>query len=446
MRAMIAAAIVLLASLPSSAEVVALKGARLIDGTGKAPVQNAVLVIEGGRITAVGPPAKVKVPAGARVVDVSGRTIIPGLINAHGHAGLVVNGQNKADAYTKENVQSQLVRYEQYGVTSVLTLGLNRDIVFELRDEQRANGGPGASLFTAGRGIGVPDAAPPVPVAPDQVYRPKTVEEAVADVRETAAHHPDYLKLWVDDIFGKFPKMDPAIFRAAISEAHRNKIKVASHVFYLADAKALIANGVDALAHSIRDQHVDDELAGLMKKRGTFYVATLDVDDSFVAFLDDPALLDDPFLGGALAPEVRERFRGAEWRDKAKADPNLPKVRAAIANGMHNVKALHDAGVHIAFGTDSGANPLRIPGWAEHRELELLVKAGLSPMAALVAATRGSASMLGSKDRGTLEKGKRADFVVLAANPLDDIRNTRKLVSIWNGGREIQPGVQIATR
>jgi imidazolonepropionase-like amidohydrolase len=441
---MILAALAAVAS-PSFAEVVVLQGARLIDGTGRAPLPDAVVVIDGDRIAAVGPAGKVKAPPGARVIDVKGRTIVPGLINAHGHAGLVVAGQNRADGYTKENVQAQLVRYEQYGVTSVLTLGLNRDLVYDLRDEQRASNLPGASLFTAGRGIGVPDAAPPVPVAPDQVYRPKTVEEAVADVRETASHHPDFLKLWVDDIFGKFPKMDPAVYKAAIDEAHKNKIRVASHVFYLADAKALIADGVDALAHSVRDQPVDQALIGQMKKRGTYYVATLDVDRSFVDFLDDPSLLDDPFLAGALAPEVIARFRSDEWREKAKADPNLPKVRAAVANGMHNVKALQQAGVHIAFGTDSGANPLRIPGWAEHRELELLVKAGLSPMQALVAATRGSAAMLGLKDRGTLEKGKRADLLVLAADPLQDIRNTRKLVSIFNGGREVKPGVQVAS-
>jgi imidazolonepropionase-like amidohydrolase len=441
---MIPVALALIAA-PSSAEVVVFRGARLIDGTGKAPLQDAVLVVDGQRIQSAGAAGKVSVPKGARIVDVKGRTIIPGLINAHGHAGLVAGGQNRADAYTRENVQAQLVRYEQYGVTSVLTLGLNRDLVFELRDEQRAAGLPGASLFTAGRGIGVPDAAPPVPVAPDQVYRPKTVEEAVADVRETASHHPDYLKLWVDDIYGKFPKMEPAVFKAAIDEAHRNGIRVASHVFYLADAKALIGDGVDALAHSIRDQPVDAALIGQMKKRGTFYVATLTVDESSFAFADDPLLLDDPFLAGALAPEVIERFRTAEYREKVKADPNLPRIRVALANGMRNVKALQEAGVRIAFGTDSGANPVRIPGWAEHRELELLVRAGLSPMAALVAATRGSAGMLGLPDRGTLEKGKRADFLILAENPLDDIRNTRKLVSIWHDGREIRPGVEMAS-
>jgi imidazolonepropionase-like amidohydrolase len=370
---------------------------------------------------------------------------MPGMINAHGHVGLVAGGQNRADAYTRENVLPQLALYEQYGVTAVLTLGLNRDLVYEIRDEQRRGALPGASIFTAGRGIGAPDGAPPLPVAPDQVYRPATAEQAVAEVRETAAHHPDYLKLWVDDIYGKFPKLPPAVFKAAIDEAHRDGIKVAAHVFYLADAKALIGDGVDALAHSIRDQPVDAELVELMKKRGTFYVSTFTVDESSFAFADDPSLLDDPFLAGALAPEQREKFRTPEFRDKVKSDPNLPRIRAALANGMKNLKTLHGAGVRIAFGTDSGANPLRIPGWAEHHELELMVRAGLTPMQAIVAATRGSAAMLGVPDRGTLEKGKRADLLVLAANPLDDIRNTRQLVTIWNGGREIQPRIALAS-
>jgi imidazolonepropionase-like amidohydrolase len=373
------------------------------------------------------------------VVDLNGRTIIPGLINAHGHVGLVAGGQNRADAYTRENVQAQLLQYERYGVTSVLTLGLNRDLVYEIRDQQRRGAVPGASLFTAGRGVGAPAGAPPVPAAPDQVYRPKTPEEAVADVEEAVAHKPDYFKIWVDDVFGKFPRMEPAVFKATIEAAHRHGIKVASHVFYLADAKAVISSGVDALAHSVRDQPVDDELVAMMKQRGTFYVATLNVDASFFAFADDPGMLDDPFLTGALPPESVQQFRSPEYRARVASDPNVPKARAALANGMRNLKTLHARGVHIAFGTDSGANPARIQGWAEHRELELMVGAGLTPMEALVAATRGSATMLGVSDRGTLEKGKRADFLVLAANPLDDIRNTRKLVSVWHDGREIQP-------
>jgi len=444
MRTVLPVALAIVASQAALGEVIVLRGATLIDGTGRPPRQNATLIIDGDRISAVGDAAKLKIPAGARVVEVRGRTIMPGIINVHGHVGLVAGGQSRADAYTRENVEPQLLQYERYGVTSVLTLGLNRDLVYELRDEQRRGALPGASLFTAGRGVGVPGGAPPVPSAPDQVYRPKTAEEAVANVREAATHKPDFFKIWVDDVFGKFPKMDPAVFKATIEEAHRNGIRVASHVFYLADAKDLIGDGVDALAHSIRDQPVDREIVALMKKRGTYYVSTFTVDESAFVLADHPAMLDDPFLGGALSPEALQQFRSPQDRDKVKSDPNVPKFRAALANGMRNLKTLHGAGVRIAFGTDSGANPARIPGWAEHRELELMVEAGLKPMDVLVAATRGSAAMLGATDRGTLEPGKRADFLVLSANPLDDVRNTRRLVSVWHGGREIQPAVTSA--
>ena len=428
-------------------QAVVLEGARLIDGTGKAPRENSVIVVQGDRITAVGVAGKVKVPKGARVVDVHGRTIMPGLINAHGHVGLVANGKNSADAYTRENIIPQLVQYEQYGVTSIMALGLNRDLGYEIRDEQRKGGVPGASLFVAGRGIGVPDAAPPVPVAPDQVYRPQTKEEAIANVREAASHHPDMLKLWVDDIYGKFPKMKPEVFQAAIEEAHKNKIHVAAHVFYLADAKALVKAGVDALAHSVRDQPVDAELIKAMKAKGTFYVPTFTVDESAFIFAENPAVTSDPLLAQAVPAENLQTWQGQEYKNKVANDPNTPKIKAALINGMKNLKALSDAGVRIAFGTDSGAQPARVPGWAEHHELELMVRAGLTPIQALNAAGKGSAAMLGLKDRGTIEPGKKADLLVLDANPLEDIKNTRELVSIWHGGKEIKPrGRTVATK
>src|SRR5438128_8036383 len=353
------------AALPAAAENIVFQGARLIDGTGKPPVENSVVVVEGDRITAVGAAGKTSAPKGARVVDLRGRTIVPGFINGHGHVGLVVDGQNRADGYTRENIRPQLLQYEQYGVTSVLALGLNRDLGYEIRDEQRRGGLPGASLFLAGRGIGVPDGAPPVPVAADQVYRSQSAEEAVAEVRETATHHPDMLKLWVDDVYGKFPKMMPAVFQAAIDEAHKQGIRVAAHVFYLADAKALINAGVDALAHSIRDQPVDAGLIDAMKRRGTFYVATFTVDESAFVFAEDPSLAQDPLLVQAVAPAFLQQIQSAEYKAKVASNPDLPKIKAALANGMKNLKALHDAGVRIAFGTDSGAQPARIPGWAE---------------------------------------------------------------------------------
>src|SRR3954465_10064151 len=154
------AAVVLLASQAAFAQTVVLRGARLIDGTGSPPQEDTLVVLKGDRIAAVGPAQKIKVPKGARVVDARGKTIIPGLINAHGHVGLVVGGQNSAEGYTRENVEAQLAQYEQYGVTSVLTLGLNRDLVYDLRDQQRRGEAGGATLFTAGRGIGVPGGAP----------------------------------------------------------------------------------------------------------------------------------------------------------------------------------------------------------------------------------------------------------------------------------------------
>jgi imidazolonepropionase-like amidohydrolase len=432
-RLFIAAA--LLARVAAAAEFTAFTGARIIDGSGKPPMENATMVIDGQKIVSVG--SKVKIPAGAKTIDATGQTIIPGLINAHGHVGLVVNGVNKADGYTRENVSAQLLQYEQYGVLSVLTLGLNRDLVYGLRDESHQGTLPGAMLFTAGRGIGEPDGAPPVPSLPDQVYRPKTSGEAVADVKETVSHHADYLKIWVDDVYGKFSKLPPDIYNAAIQEAHKHHLRVASHVFYLADAKQLLKDGLDTLAHSVRDAPVDDEFIQAAKSKGTYYVATLNVDESFFALADDPTLLDDPFMKNALSADVIAKFKGDEWRKKILGDANLAKNRAAHETAKANLKTLSDAGVHIAFGTDSGANPQRIAGWAEHRELELMVKAGLTPLQALTASSSGSAAMIGLKDRGTLSKGMRADFIVLSANPLDDIKNTRKMTAIWHGGKDV---------
>jgi imidazolonepropionase-like amidohydrolase len=401
-------------------------------------------VIEGDRITAVGTAGQLRHPKGARVIDVRGRTIMPGLISAHSHVGLVTGTANRADAYTRDAVQAALVQYEQYGVTSIVSLGLNRDLVFELRDQLKQGSIPGASLFTAGRGIGAPDGTPPQPVAPDQIYRPTTVEQALAAVHDLAGHHADIVKIWVDDNFGKFAKMQPDIYRAVIEACHKQGLRVAAHVFYLADAKALVAAGVDVLAHSVRDLPVDDELVRALKARGVVYIPTLSVDESFFVFAEQPEVMADEFFTHAVSPELVQMFQSKAYRDKVAANPSVPKEKAALAVAMRNLKTVHAAGVRVAFGTDSGALPERIPGWAEHHELELMVRAGLSPMQAIVTATQNSAAVVKASDRGTLEPGKRADFLVLAADPSTDIRNTRQLVSVWHGGREIAPLIRAA--
>jgi imidazolonepropionase-like amidohydrolase len=431
---------------PPSDETLALVGERLIDGNGGPAIEKGVLVLQAGRIVAAGSVDSVKLPSDGRRVDLSGKTIIPGLISAHSHLGLV-QGDSAANPanYTRENVARQLAQYERYGITAVMSLGVNRDILYTWRDEQRAGHLPGADIFTADRGLGVPGGAPPFPVPPDQMYRPKTPDEARADVREMAARNPDILKLWLDDIFGTMPKMEPAIYTAAIAEAHaaideahQHGLRMAAHIFYLDDAKALLKAGVDVIGHSVRDQPVDEEFIKLMTARPIPYIATLSLDESQYIYADHPAWMDEPFFTKAVDPALLAIWRSPAYAAKVRDNPNTPKEHAALATAMQNLMTLHDAGVFISFGTDSGAMPTRIAGFDEHRELQLMVQAGMSPMEAIVAATKSAAATIGdAANRGTLEPGKRADFLVLGANPLDDIKNTEKIVAVWHGGVEV---------
>jgi len=212
-------------------------GARLIDGTGQPPIENGTLVIDGDRIVAAGKidPAPFAAKSGARLVQCGGETIMPSLISDHSHLGVVKGDNISAANFTPENIQAALKQYEGYGVTAVLSLGMNKDSLYTLRDQQRAGQFAGADIFTADRGLGAVSAAPPQAIGPDQVDRPATPEEARKMVREMAARHPDMIKCWVDDLFGKAPKMPPEIYGAIIDEAHKNGLRVAAHIFYLED-------------------------------------------------------------------------------------------------------------------------------------------------------------------------------------------------------------------
>ena len=438
---------------PEDALITILTGARLIDGTGRPPVENSVLTLRGERIISIerGGDGNPIIPAGARLIDLHGQTIIPGLISAHSHLGLVKGASTaSAENYTHENVARQLAQYEGYGVTAVMSLGVNRDVLYDWRDEQRRGTLGGADIFTADRGLGVPGGVPPFPVPPEQVYRPPSPEDARTAVREMANRHPDLIKLWLDDMFGTLPKMSPDVFKAAIEEAHaateeahRHGLRVAAHMFYLADAKALVDAGVDVLAHSVRDCAVDGEFIAAVKTRKVAYIPTLALDESQFIYAEHPDWMDSPFFTAAVDPGLLDSWLKPEYAAKLRANPSTAKNRAAFAMAMKNVRSLHDAGVLVAMGTDSGAMPTRIAGFAEHRELQLLVQGGFTPMAAIVAATAHSAEVIGqAADRGTLEAGKRADFLVLEANPLDDIRNTTRIAAIWHAGKSITPFVQ----
>jgi imidazolonepropionase-like amidohydrolase len=418
--------------------VVVLRDARLIDGTGAAPREHVSLLLRDGRIVAIGG-AEMAVPKGAVVRELAGKTVMPGLISAHSHLGLMIdNAESSATAYTRENVTAQLKQFERYGVTAILSLGVNRDLVYELRDEQRAGRLGGATIFTAGRGIGVPGGAPGLPAAADQIYRPASIDEARRDVDELASHQADIVKIWVDKQHGTAPEMSPATYKAVIEEAHKKHLRVAAHEYALDDAKYLVADGVDVLAHSVRDQVVDDEFIQAMKQHRVWYVPTFTVDESFFVYAERPAFMRSAFFREAAGSKLMAKFDAPGYADTVNHDPQTAQHRKDFAIGQQNLKRLFDAGVNVGFGTDSGALPGRIPGFAEHHELELMVRAGLTPLQAITAATGENAKLLHSPDRGTIAVGKSADLLVVDGDPLTDIRNTQKIYAVYHDGRGVE--------
>jgi imidazolonepropionase-like amidohydrolase len=317
-------------------------------------------------------------------------------------------------------------------------------LFYELREQLHQGKLPGADMLGADRGLGVAGGAPPaaaINVADDQLDRPETPAAARAAVQAAKARGADLVKFWLDDFRGSVPvKMTPEIYAAIIDEAHLQDLRVAAHVYYLNDAKALAKAGVDILAHGIRDQPVDDELIGLLKANSVWYIATIGVDESAYIYADRPDWIDQPFFIRALQPAVQAQFASAAWRDGVLANPKLAASREAVQMNQRNLAALHQGGVQIAFGADSGANPLRIPGFAEHRELVLMGDAGLTPLDALTAATGDSAKALGLNDRGVIAAGKLADLIVLDADPIADIESTQRIHAVWHRGEKVVAG------
>jgi imidazolonepropionase-like amidohydrolase len=419
----------------SASRPIVLKGALLIDGTGRPAVENSVVVITGDKVVAAGKAGAVKIPKDADVRDMSGKTIMPSLINLHGHLGLSTNGfDSTGGKYTEENVRHQLQQYQSYGVGTIASLGEDSELIFTLRDAQHAGNLPGARLFTAGRGFAEANAHPN---PADARYHPLTAEEARADIDTLAVHHPDYVKMWVDDNLGHGKKMTPEVYKAIIDQAHSHNIRVFAHMFYLADAKALIAAGIDGFAHSVRDQPVDPELIKLMKARDMFLIPTLVRDEVLFAYTEPSYWVSDPFFQAGVNSEIVATLRSPDFVNKIRKDPDLQKYKDGLAMAEKNLKTLSDGGVKIAFGTDSGI-PTRFPGYFEHRELQLMVEAGLTPMQAIVAATGTNAAILkGEKQFGTLQPGRQADLLILDASPLQDIHNTEKLSAVWQAGKPV---------
>jgi imidazolonepropionase-like amidohydrolase len=413
--------ILLLATAPEAAapaRVKAFMGARAIDGSSATPTENAVIVVRDGRIEAVG--AKVPVPAGAERIDLAGKTVLPGLINAHGHVGDVVGLRSGPELNTTENVLRQLSLYARYGITTVFSLGGDAEPGFRARDAQDTASLDRARIHVAG----------PVIVA-------ATPEEARLKVDEVAALKPDLVKIRVDDNLGTAAKMTPAVYRAVIEQAHQRGLKVAAHLYYLDDAKGLLRAGADFIAHSVRDRDVDDELIGLLKQRDVCLCPTLMREVSTFVYESEPAFFADPFFLRDADPAVLAELRDPTRQAGVRTSRSAQEYKKALEVASRNLKRLADAGVRIAMGTDTGP-PARFQGYFEHMELELMAKAGLTARQVLASATADAARCMGAPaGAGTIRPGAWADFVVLGRNPLDDIRNTRTIESVWIAGKRV---------
>jgi imidazolonepropionase-like amidohydrolase len=438
MRLLFFTALLAMATGVALAETVVLDGFTLIDGNGGQPLPNAAMIIVDGRIQWTGPQSRLKAPAGAQVTHLAGKYVMPGIINLHGHLGNTVDLTQDPRNFTRENVEKQLKLYASYGVTSVASMGTDGDLIFPMRAEQRAGRPHMTRIFTAGRGFtgvgGYPTTAQGMKGVPFEVGAAAEVDR---DVAQLADKRVDLVKIWVDDHLGREKKIPLDLAKAIIADGHKHGLKVAAHVFYLDDAKALIDAGLDGLAHSVRDKPVDDALIASMKKHGAFQeAATLTREESTFIFAKPGPLLDDPFFTRGISPTVIETLRSPAYQGKMAADPDYSKYPGFLKTAMQNLKKLADSGVTIGFGTDTGP-PARFQGFFEHWELQLMTEAGLTPMQVITAATHNAAAFLRAKDLGTLEREKWADLIVLGKNPLEDIRNTRSIEMVMIAGNKI---------
>ncbi len=385
-------------------DVTVFEGARIIVGDGSAPIEAAVLVVEEGTIAAVGPGSAVEVPESATRIDLSGRTIMPAIVNAHVHL-----------AQEREARMEQLQHMAYWGAGVVVSLGHDSSAVaFEMLGETVPDG---ARSITAGRGITTPE-----PGRSEAPYWITSEEEAREAVRELAGQGVGLIKIWVDDRNGQYEKLSPALYGAIIDEAHTRGVRVTAHVYSLEDAKGLLRAGIDAFAHGIRDRDVDDELVTLWQERPGVVL---------VPNLPDPGVAQDlTWLTATVPPADLDRIQAASV--------DRPDAQERFGIQARNLARLHDAGVKIAFGTD-GSVP-----WAVHLEMEDMVRSGMTPSQVIAAATGSAAEFMQLTDVGSIAVGKRADFIVLEANPLDDIANTRRIEAVYLGGNGMDRDVLAA--
>jgi imidazolonepropionase-like amidohydrolase len=426
------------------------EGARLITGDGGAPIENSAFLVENTQFTRVGTRGGVPLPAGAVRVDLTGKTVMPAKVDLHGHIGFQhdTDGTMAKEYYTRENLVDHLRRLAYYGFSAIIGIGdlVDRsdlhggrtnwgDVPLRVRDEIN----PNAALFrTAGTGIAWPGSgANGHPSRMDVPYPVTTVEEARAAVDDNVRIKPEFIKIWVDDRGGRTKKLTPELYLAIIEEAHKFNVPVAAHNVTLADAKLLMRAGVEGWLHlPVRNGEVpDDELLGIIKDR--------------IAKNDRPNMWFNPGAGWTSSsredwndPLLRETISARQiqehWGDYlAKLTPeSVARARQNLKQmGVTNALKLRAAGMKIVLGSDTGQTRFFI-GWMGQLEMENWVWMGLTPMEAIVAATRDSAAAA-HLNTGLITAGRSADFIVLDANPLDNIANSRKISKVFLRGQEV---------
>ena len=396
---------------------IAFVGARIIDGTMADPIEDGVVVITDGRIRTVGPRSAVTVPSGAQIIDVVGKTIMPGIINAHGHVGdtLGLEGGH----YNTDNLLRQLGLYARYGVTTVNSLGGDEEQGFALRNKQFDQDLDRARIYVAGSVVvGNSEAA------------------IRAEVNRNADMGANFIKVRIDDELGTTEKMPRNIFDALVDQAHIRRLPVAAHLFYLDDAKYILNAGADLVAHSVRDLPVDNELIDLINAKGVCYIPTLTRELSTFVYESEPEFFSDPYFLKEAEPAILEQLKSPERQTRMQNSRAAAGYKIALEVAMANVKALNNGGVRIAMGTDTGP-PARFQGYFEHMEMQMMVDAGMSPIEAIRASTGIAADCMGMGSIGTLEPGKWGDLLVLDANPAEDIANSKTISSVWIAGNRV---------
>lgn len=413
------AAILSILAFPATAQdtVTALTGARIITGLDQPAIQNGTLVFEQGRILAIGHSDSVPLPDEANVINLSGKTIMPGLVNAHGHAGNVRGLEN--GHYSRDNLLRQLRLYAAYGVTTVVSLGDDQEEGFTLRDEQATPDLDRARLYVAG-----------------PVLSASSPEQAAERVDQTAAMNPNFIKIRVDDNLGRTPKMPPDIYRSFSQRASHHNIPLAVHAYYLEDSKAVVEAGADLLAHSVRDKPVAPDFINLLKDTGVCYVPTLTREVSTFVYEDEPDFFADPFFLANAEATTLTALRNETRQQAIRNSASAQHYKVALETAMSNLKLLSDGGVTIAMGTDSGP-PARFQGYFEHLEMWMMQDAGLSPEDIIRSATSQAADCTFLNEVGSLQDGYWADFLVLSENPLEDITHSRSIEQVWIAGKPI---------